>query len=247
MPRKYLPIVLAARLWVALNLSGAEPPVASLTVRDAKAVEAAWLGVRDWDQLGVFELRRSGDTNREVKVFFEVSGTARRQIDYLLLPGEQWFPCSCERPEINFRDNFIALPAGQSLILLGVRALRDYRVEGAESVVVKLLDDMSGTVPPSYSVGDARAATITIADESYRFHLDIAKRDERTLAFGLGEGSLVIGYWDLELSHDLRSWQAITRFSPGNVAAFAEDILPQNDPRPRFYRAVLTQPPETAP
>ena len=62
------------------------------------------------------------------------------------------------------------------------------------------------------------------------------------LQFALADGAMVMsGQWHLELSHDLKTWQRITRFSPGNVSAFAETTPSPADARPRFYRAALAE------
>jgi len=220
-----------------------EAPVVTITVVDSKAIEASFTrGPADWDDLGIFELRRTGSPQGTLKVFFEVAGTAKRQEDYVLLPGEEWFPCGCLRPEIDFRDNAITIPDGTLLVYLGVRARPDGAFEGGETVIVRLLNDTSGNEPPLYSLGNSRSGMVTIGDERPLLDLNIYKPDEGTLRMSIARGSLVNGQWHLELSHDLKAWKRIGNFSPGAVAAFAQDSVPPGDFRPRFYRAVLNPP-----
>jgi hypothetical protein len=62
----------------------------------------------------------------------------------------------------------------------------------------------------------------------------------RTLNFGLSEGAMITsGAWFLEMTHDFKSWERLVEFSPGNVAAFAQDTVPEGDFRPRFYGAIF--------
>jgi hypothetical protein len=60
--------------------------------------------------------------------------------------------------------------------------------------------------------------------------------------FALSQGAMVMsGEWFLELSHDLKTWQRVTAFSPGNVTAFAEFTAPPAEPAAYFYRAALVE------
>jgi hypothetical protein len=62
------------------------------------------------------------------------------------------------------------------------------------------------------------------------------------LQFALAQGAMVMsGQWHLELSHDLKTWQRITPFSPGNVSAFAQTAPSPADTRPHYYRAALVE------
>jgi len=75
--------------------------------------------------------------------------------------------------------------------------------------------------------------------EIRHFELNIGVQG-RTLNFGLSEGAMITsGSWFLEMTRDFKSWERLVEFSPGNVAAFAQDTVPEGDFRPRFYRAIL--------
>jgi hypothetical protein len=226
----------------AMQFLSAAPATVSIHTLDPEAVESNFAqGEADWDKLGVFEIRRTGDIQADLTVFFEVGGTAKRQEDYILLPGIEWFPCVCDRMEINFLGNTIVIPAGASSFRLGVQALPDQGLQMDETVVITLLDDPRAGPLPSYQLGDPRQATVLVTEFSGNMPLAMYSRGEGHLQFVVAQGSLLQGRLELELSHDLVTWNSLGPFSPGNVAAFAEDTVPPNDKRPRFYRSALTR------
>jgi hypothetical protein len=69
----------------------------------------------------IFTVRRFGETNMGIVVYYEVSGTASNGVDYSGLPGE------------------VTIPAGASSAQIVVRPTNDNLVEGTETVVLTLL------------------------------------------------------------------------------------------------------------
>jgi len=79
-------------------------------------------------------------------------------------------------------------------------------------------------------------------NEPPHFELHSSAASDGKLQFGLTEGAMIYsGQWYLEVTHDFESWERLSSFSPGNVSAFAQTTPPADDPRPRFYRAILIQ------
>jgi len=87
---------------------------------------------------------------------------------------------------------------------------------------------------------DDFTVTARTANEPDHFELHSSTMSDGTIQFGLTDGAMIAGgRWFLEVSHDFKSWERLTPFSPGNVSAFAQTSPPVEDARPRFYRAVL--------
>jgi hypothetical protein len=111
--------------------------------------------------------------------------------------------------------------------------VRDNRIPtGSAGVAVQdaevLFDDLSIRVP---NPGEPRA-----------FQLWSSAPHDGKLQFNLAQGAMVMsGQWYLELSHDLKTWQRISPFSPGNVSAFAQTAPSPADARPHYYRAALVE------
>jgi hypothetical protein len=234
-------LIWVASLWFATVLPTlAAAPDVTLHVVDPEALESDFSrGPEDWGKLGVFEIRRTGSTETALDVYFEVSGTAKRGEDYALLPGEGWYPCLCDRVDIDYRDSVITIPAGQSAIRLGVQARPDAFQEWSETVVLTLRDEPRVPIIPSYQIAFPDSGKVFVVEHSGAQRLHMMPGEGGELRFVLPEGSLAAGEFDLQLSHDLVTWERVGPFEPGNVAAFARDTPPPGDPRPRFYRAAL--------
>jgi hypothetical protein len=84
---------------------------------------------------------------------------------------------------------------------------------------------------------EATPVNITVLDLT----LHIYGGTDSTVVLSIGQGAMVRGGYDLEISEDLQTWTRLGPFSPGNVAAFYWDTPPENT-RVRFYRAVYIPP-----
>ncbi len=84
----------------------------------------------------------------------------------------------------------------------------------------------------------ADAPPVTIRIEAIDLHLRITVSSDGMIHFVLPEGSLFPENLALETSHDLKNWQRLGPFEPGNVAAFFRDVPDPKVSTPRYYRAV---------
>ena len=67
--------------------------------------------------------------------------------------------------------------------------------------------------------------TAPLTTEIRHFELNIGVQG-RILNFGLSECAIITtGSWFLEMTDDFKSWERLVEFSPGNVAAFAQDTV----------------------
>lgn len=119
--------------------AGAKPTV-SVTAPDPEAQEP--MGGREWamPNLGSFMFTRTGPVAKELKVTYEVGGTAENGKDYVRLGGDA------------------TIRAGARSRAIYVLPLADRLPEGKETVVVKLV------AQETYAIGEAREATVTVID-----------------------------------------------------------------------------------
>jgi Calx-beta domain len=90
---------------------------------------------------GLFTVTRSGSTAAALTVSFTVGGTATAGSDYTALPGT------------------VTIRAGAKSATITVAPIDDRTTEPSESVVLTLV------AKPTYALGSARSATVTIADD----------------------------------------------------------------------------------
>ena len=118
-----------------VTISDDEPtePTVTIAATDAAAAEPSGAGT--------FTVTRTGSTTASLDVFYTVTGTATNGTDYTTLAGS------------------ITIPAGQSSATINVGPIDDTDVEGAETVILTLVD------AAGYSVGTPSTDTVTIADD----------------------------------------------------------------------------------
>ena len=107
------------------------PPEVTVTAEDARASE------KDSDP-GVFRIRRTGETNTDLTVFFSLSGQAENGVDYALIQTEQ------------------IIPAGASYLDITLTPIADTWEEPAERAILVL------RVDKNYTRGFPSSAKITI-------------------------------------------------------------------------------------
>lgn len=68
--------------------------------------------------------------------------------------------------------------------------------------------------------------------------LAIQRTEGNKLQFALIDGAISTTGFTMQQSHDLKSWENIGEFSPGNVTAFFETSLDPEETRPVFFRGI---------
>ncbi|MCL4178372.1 MAG: hypothetical protein KJ072_11610 [Verrucomicrobia bacterium] len=160
-----------------------------------------------------FKLRRSGALDQPLTVFFEVRGTARNGVDYVALPQS------------------ITIPAGTRWTRLIISPLPDDLVEDPETVVVELTASPAmGPLEP-YRVGAPRLAAALILDAG---DLTVPPRRVRNWLH-LQWPSEAGAAYRLEVSENLRDWQAVTDGWADETGVHHLELSPEAFPR-RFYR-----------
>ncbi len=114
------------------------PPVVSITAIDAIATEP---GVPTVIDTATFAISRTGDTSRDLMVFFSIGGTALLNVDYQLSPGPVPIPvyganAGGDRVEPLWGN--LLIPAGAAFATLVVIPHDDQLAEGTETVCLKL-------------------------------------------------------------------------------------------------------------
>ncbi len=137
-------------------------PTVTATTGQAYALEG------DRMNRGEIILERTGDLSRDLTVFFEVSGQARRGVDYRLVVN----PCDdCAQPEVEFMGDSLTFPAGEAKVVLGVFATWDGLLTVAEPTTESLrfevytppIPAVVGAEPP-YLAGDPGVADLQVVD-----------------------------------------------------------------------------------
>ena len=131
--------------WLFLAaLAGVRPVVAQdVTITIHASDSAAAEGFSD---PGTFTVRRAGETNFSVLVFYELSGTASNGVDYAELRGT------------------VEIPAGATNASFTVIPIDDSRVEGTEVVLARVAPSPLQCPTCGYEIGDPTAAEVFIRD-----------------------------------------------------------------------------------
>jgi hypothetical protein len=146
---------------VFISVIGTNPPpilpVVTIYARDPIAVvgtnclgcysnsaTAVSLRFRPLANTATFVVRRAGETNNDLTVYYSTSGTASNGEDYATLPG------------------FVTIPAGQRAALITVDALDEGVPECPETVILALQQPTNA--PPPYIVGWPGKAAAVIVD-----------------------------------------------------------------------------------
>ena len=98
-------------------------------------------------EIQVFTLTRNGDTNADLAVNLNLSGSATAGSDFTLTPT------------LNDGTNYVVIPAGTNSVTFTFQAVNDGTVEGPQTATLTVLED------PAYVLAPLAEATITITDD----------------------------------------------------------------------------------
>jgi hypothetical protein len=201
---------------VRVRVGEATPPIPVVTLyaRDASARE----GTNSSGELdtAAFVVRRTGETNANLTVFFSIHGTAENGLDYETL------------------SNAATIPAGHRTARIVVKPIRDEQKELLETVLLALEPDPSLGPVARYLVGQPSKAAATIADSDQPLPAGVRTADGMFHLCLPGENGT--GF-RLECSTDLTNWMPLcTNVVTDSAIHFVD---PDADGHPhRFYRVV---------
>ncbi len=147
---------------VRIAVAAMDPPMVTVSAIRPYALEG------DRFNRGEVVFERTGDLTKDVVVFFQVTGEARRGADYQLVVD----PCDeCAKPDVELLGNEILIPAGRSAVTVGVFASFDGLLavveRPAESLALQIImppiPAVVGAVPP-YLTGSPDRAEAWIVD-----------------------------------------------------------------------------------
>jgi hypothetical protein len=190
------------------------PPVVTVIARDAYARE----GTNDLGEVNTaaFVVRRTGETNSDLAVFYSLHGTAENGKDYETLPSS------------------VIIPAGRHTARVVVRPLDDELKECIETVVLRLEPDPSLGPVARYTVGwPNKAAAIIVDNDQLRPH---CVRLPDGLFHLCLPGSNGFSF-RLECSTDLKQWMPLCTNVVADGAIHFVDPDVDGEPH-RFYRVV---------
>jgi hypothetical protein len=190
------------------------PPVVTVVARDAYARE----GTNDVGEVNTaaFVVRRTGETNSDLTVFYSLHGTAENGKDYETLPAS------------------VIIPADRHTARVVVRPIDDELKECIETVLLRLEPDPSLGPVARYAVGWPNKAAAIIVDN------DHPRPDCVRLPDGLFHlclpGNNGFGF-RLECSTDLNQWTPLcTNVVTDGAVHFVDPDA--NGDQHRFYRVV---------
>jgi hypothetical protein len=124
-------------------------PVVTVVAKDPEAAEQSPL-IDSLPNTGLFVVSRTGPTDIDLTVFYQLGGTAENGVDYEKLPGS------------------VVIPKGSESVGIRLTALDDTLVEGDETVALELLEPACPAIWPTprscYAVGTPGAAKAVIHD-----------------------------------------------------------------------------------
>jgi Calx-beta domain-containing protein/Big-like domain-containing protein len=189
-------------------------PVVTVVTRDGYARE----GANESAELNTaaFVVRRTGETNTDLTVFYSLHGTAENGRDYETLSSS------------------VIIPAGRHTARVGVRPVNDELKECIETVLLRLEPDPSLGPIARYTVGrPSKAAAIIVDNDQPRPH---CVRLPDGLFHLCLPGSNGFGF-RLECSTDLKLWTPLCTNVVTDAAIHFVDP-DGNEAQRRFYRVV---------
>lgn len=161
-----------------------------------------------------FTVHRFGETNDDLKVNYDISGSASNGVDYLALPG------------------YVNVPAGERSAMITIVPIDDGPPDVTSTVILTL--DASTNVPPDYVVGFPRRAAAIIIDPPGPCPMATALPDK---CFRLSRPGPDGAWFCIESSSDLANWTAICT---NQVVNGSVDFIDPDAPgySGRYYRVV---------
>jgi hypothetical protein len=212
---------------VGTNLPPPRPPIVTIYARDPIAVVgtnclscysntvAGNFNFRAVTNTAAFVVRRSGDTNVDLTVYYSTSGTASNGEDYAALPG------------------FVTIPAGRRAAMIVINPLAESGVECPETVIMTLQQPTN--VPPVYVAGWPDKAAAVIVDCNFpppTTHLLC----DGAFHFLFPPASAAV-YYRLECSPDMIHWLPVCTNTASAIGIHFTDPETQNFPS-LFYRVM---------
>ncbi|HWD94155.1 MAG TPA: Ig-like domain-containing protein [Verrucomicrobiae bacterium] len=211
---------------VGTNLPPPHPSIVTIYARDPIAVVGtnclscysntmANLNFRAVTNTATFVVRRSGETNSALTVYYSISGTASNGEDYATLPG------------------FVTIPAGRRSALVEIDPLAESGVECPETVILTLQQPTN--TPPIYVAGWPDKAAAVIVDCSFQPPATHLLCDGAFHFFFPPANAAV--FYRLECSQDMIHWLPVCTNTASEIGIHFTDPETQNFPN-LFYRVV---------
>lgn len=184
-------------------------------------VVAANLNFRAVTNTATFVVRRSGDTNSSLTVYYTAGGTASNGVDYTTLPG------------------LVTIPAGRRTAPIVIDPLNEGGVECPETVILTLQQQTN--VPPPYAAVWPDRAAAVIVDCNFAPPATGVLCDGAFHFFFPPSSAAV--FYRIECSSDMIHWLPVCTNTASEIGIHFTDPDYKNNPS-LFYRVV---PQATAP
>jgi len=201
-------------------------PIVTIYARDPIAVVGtnclscysntmANLNFRSVTNTATFMVRRSGETNTALTVYYSISGTASNGEDYATLPG------------------FVTIPVGRRSIPVEIDPLAESGVECPETVILTLQQPTN--TPPIYVAGWPDKAAAVIVDCNFAPPATHLLCDGAFHFFFPPANAAV--FYRLECSTDMKHWLPVCTNTASEIGIHFTDPETQDFPN-LFYRVV---------
>lgn len=218
---------------IGTNLPPPKLPIVSIYARDpiavvgtnclscySNVVAGSW-NFRSVTNTATFVVRRAGDTNTDLTVYYSAGGTASNGVDYVTLPGS------------------VTIPAGRRNAMIVIDPLNEGGVECPETVILTL--QQLTNVPPPYVAGWPDRAAAVIVDCNFA-PPSTGVLCDGAFHFYFPPASAAV-FYRLECSPDMIHWMPVCTNTASEIGIHFTDPDYQNNPS-LFYRVV---PQATAP
>jgi hypothetical protein len=106
-----------------------------------------------------FTLIREGDTNENLMVFLDISGTASNGVDYLPITTAMFIPQGYLAVDIPIQPILNPDTTGNKTVVLTIATNADYQIARSGTAVVTIVDDIFNNPPPLVAITDPTSAS----------------------------------------------------------------------------------------
>jgi hypothetical protein len=126
---------------------------------------------------GSFTLIRNGETNDDLAVAVDISGTADNGVDYSAISTTLTIPAGFYAIDVPVLPIVGATNTGNKTVVLTVQSNVDYTIRGRGRATVKIVDDVFDLPPPAVTITSPTDGTVITAPANVTIKADVDDSD----------------------------------------------------------------------